>query len=266
MVTSWSKRVGEQLLVVGELAVDEARGDPDVAGRVAELEDGLVLADGDLDVARAQGGGQARDLAERLDRDDGLDLGLERVVELRLLDGQPVAVGGDHLERVADDGHEHTGEDRPRLVARSGAADLVQRLDERLAADREGAGHVEGGRLREVGRRPGVEREGGAPGADLDRRLAGLDDDLFVGQVADDVAEEPRRDDDLALALDRRGEVRLDGEFHVGGEEVETALAGLQQDARQHGQSAARGDAAREDAELVDQRRAITRELHPGSL
>ena len=40
----------------------------------------------------------------------------------------------------------------------------------------------------------------------------------------------------------------------------------LQKDARQHGEGAARGDAPRKDTELVDQRRAITRELHPGSL
>ncbi len=240
--------------------------DPHVACRVAELEDGLVLADGDLDVAGAERGGETRDLAERLDRHDRLDLVLERVVELGLLDREPVAVGRDHLERLAHDGHEDPGEDRTSLVARRGAACLVERLDEGVASDGERSSHVEGRGLREVGGGPGVQREGGAPSADLDRRLAGVDDDLLVGEVADHVAEEPSRDDDLAFPFDGGAEVGLDRELHVGREEIQTSFAGLQQDAGQHGQGAAGGDAAREDAELVDQRRAITRELHPDSL
>ena len=75
-----------------------------------------------------------------------------------------------------------------------------------------------------------------------------------VGKVAHDIAEEPCGHDDLALALHRSGQVGLDGEFHVGGEQVETTLARLQQDAGQDGKRAPRGDAASEDAELVDQR------------
>ena len=58
----------------------------------------------------------------------------------------------------------------------------------------------------------------------------------------------------FALALHRSGQVGLDGQFHVGGEEIETTLARLQEDAGQNGKGAARGDAASEDAELVDQR------------
>ena len=37
-------------------------------------------------------------------------------------------------------------------------------------------------------------------------------------QVADDVAEQARRDDDLAVALGRGGHRRLERELHVGGE------------------------------------------------
>jgi hypothetical protein len=205
-------------------------------------------------------------LSQRLDRHDGLHLGGEGVVQLGLLDGQPVAVRGDHAQLAAEDRHEHTGEDGPRLVARSCAADLVERLHEGLAADHERAAHVEGGRLREVAGRPRVERELGAAGRHLGHSLGGFNDHLFAGQVADDIAQEPRRHDDLTLLLDRGGHGRLDGDLHVGGEEVEASFGGLQEDAREDGQGKASGHTAGEDREFVDQHRAITRELHPDSL
>ena len=77
MVT-WCSKVSGIKPVVGELTFDEPGRDPHIACRVAELEDSLVLADGDLDVAGAERGGETCDLlAERLDRHDRLDLVLE---------------------------------------------------------------------------------------------------------------------------------------------------------------------------------------------
>ena len=75
-----------------------------------------------------------------------------------------------------------------------------------------------------------------------------------LGQVADDVGEEARRDDDLAVALDLGGERRLDGELHVGGEQLEPSVRRLEEDPRQHRKRAARGHATREDRKFVDER------------
>src|SRR5665647_1477658 len=111
------------------------------------------------EVALAHRRRQAGDLTQGPHRHDGLDLGLQGLLELRLFDGQPIAVRGHHLQRVAEDGHEHAREDRPRLVAGGGAAYFGQRLDERLAAHRERLARVERGGLRKVARRPGVESE-----------------------------------------------------------------------------------------------------------
>src|SRR5665647_830649 len=256
-----------------EIAISENQalfklGDPHVAGRVAELEERLVLADRDFDVALAHRHRQAGNLTQGPHRHDGLDLGLQGLLELRLFDGQPIAVGGHHLQRVAEDGHEHAGEDRPRLVAGGGAAHFGQRLDERISAHRERLARVERGGLRKVARRPGVESELGAAGGDLDGGFAGFDDDFSSGKVADHIREQAGGYDDLAFAFDGDGggKAGFDGELHVGGEQVQTALGRLEQDAREHRQRAPRGHAAGEDREFVDQRRAITRELHPDSL
>ena len=148
--------------------------------------------------------GEPGDLAERLDRHDGLHFRLQAAVECGLLDGQPVAVGGHHLERVADDGHEHAREDGPRLVARGRAAHLAERLHERLAPQREGARRAS--KVDVCGKSladQALSENSAAAGADLDRRLAGVDVDLLVRQVAHDVGEQSRRDHDVAVALDR---------------------------------------------------------------
>ena len=128
-----------------------------------------------------------------------------------------------------------------RDAARPGFA---QSLDERSPPDGDRAIAIEGRCLREVRRGPCVQGELRPTGADLDGCLAGLDHDFLMREIAHDVAEQPRRHDDLSLSLDGCAEVRLDRELHVGGEEIETTLARLEKDAREHGKRAARGHPA----------------------
>ncbi len=74
---------------------------------------------------RLVGHGGAGDLGERAVRDGGLEaLAADGRVELGLLDGEAVGVGGDHPEFVAGGGDEHAGEDEARRVAGGGLLDL----------------------------------------------------------------------------------------------------------------------------------------------
>ena len=67
-------RLRQQLAVVGELAVDQARGEDDVA----ELEDDLVLPDADGQRLAGRLLGDARELLQGARRDVRLEAALER--------------------------------------------------------------------------------------------------------------------------------------------------------------------------------------------
>ena len=69
------------------------------------------------------------------------------------------------------------------------------------------------------------------PARILDHTVAGFDAHLVGGHVLDHVGEQPRRDDGLAFGLDVGGDARLDRKLHVGGVQLEPAVAGLEQDA-----------------------------------
>ena len=112
-------RLREQLAVVGELTVDQARGEHDVA----ELEDDLVLSDADgervvLGLLR-----DPRQLLQGAGRHVRLEAALQRRLERGLLDAQPVGVGRDHPQLLAGGRHQDAGEDGAGLVARGRARD-----------------------------------------------------------------------------------------------------------------------------------------------
>ena len=91
------ERLGQQLAVVRELAVDQARGEH----HAADLEDDLVLADADGERLAARLLGDPRELLQRARRHVGLERSLQRRLERGLLDAQAVGVGRDHPQLAA---------------------------------------------------------------------------------------------------------------------------------------------------------------------
>jgi hypothetical protein len=85
-------RLGQQLLVVREATLHQARGQH----HVVHGEDDLVLQRGHADALAGPGAGDSSQLLQRARRDVGLERALERLLELGLLDGQAIRVGGDH--------------------------------------------------------------------------------------------------------------------------------------------------------------------------
>src|SRR5579884_2408626 len=122
--------LGKQLAVVRELPVDAARRQPDTIGG----EDDLVLVHADLDAVA--GRGYPRELLKRARRHDRLELG-SGTRELGLLDGEPVRIGRRHDELAAAERDEDAGENGPGFVARSGARDTLDRLEQGLPVDAE---------------------------------------------------------------------------------------------------------------------------------
>jgi hypothetical protein len=84
--------VGDQLAVVRELAVDQARRQHGAA----DLEHDLVGAHADPDDVGADIGDDRAQLVQRAGRDVGLEARVERDLERGLLDAQAVGVGRDH--------------------------------------------------------------------------------------------------------------------------------------------------------------------------
>ena len=78
-------------------------------------------------------------------------------VDRRLLDREPVRVGGGHHDLARLEPDEDPGEDRAALVTRRAAADPRDRLDERVAVDRVQRQRLDVGQPRKVFRRVRVQ-------------------------------------------------------------------------------------------------------------
>ena len=121
-------RVGQQLAVVGELAVDQARGQH----RVAELEDHLVGPAADRQRVGVRAGGDADQLLQCPRRDVDLERALDGGLERGLLDAQAVGVGGHHPQLRSRGRHQDPGQDRPGLVPRGRSGDAADGRHEGL--------------------------------------------------------------------------------------------------------------------------------------
>ena len=102
------------------------------------------------------------------------------------------------------------------------------------------------------------------PRDDLDVLLGGaqLERDLVAGQRADDVDEQPRRQDDGALADDLALERDAQADLHVGGAQLDRAALGEELDAGERLDGAAGGGGAGDGLQLGEERVAPGRELH----
>ena len=131
-------------------------------------------------------------------------------LERRLLDGEPVRIGRRHDELAARELDEDAGEHRARLVTRRGARDAPDRLEQRLAVDRErraprraraAAGSPRGCTCAACSSRSRRDVH------DRLRRLV-LDRHLVCRQQARDVGERLARQHDRAVAFDLRRQRR----------------------------------------------------------
>ena len=115
---------GQDLLVVRELAVDQARDEVDPV----EVEQHLVagLGEHELDGVVRVGEDPAQ-LVEGAGRDDDRD-GLDGVEDVDRPDGDAVVVGGREGEAAALEAGEDAGQDRARLVAGRREDRLLERL------------------------------------------------------------------------------------------------------------------------------------------
>ena len=83
-----------------------------------------------------------------------------------------------------------------------------------------------------------------------------------AGQRADDVDQQPRRQDDGALAHDLALERHAQADLHVGRPQLDRTVLGLQLDAGERLDGAARRRGTGDGLELGEQRVAASRELH----
>ncbi len=151
------------------------------------------------------------------------------------------------IELVAFEADEDAGQDRPRLVARSRATDLLDRREERSRVDLLQAGRRAAGAAGSPRRCRRSAATRGLP--DVTERTpspssyASVTD--VVGQEPHEIGEEATRDDDARVAFDLARERRADRDLHVGRGEREPPLLGVQQDPSEHLHGAASRDSAR---------------------
>ena len=237
--------LGDELLVVRELAVDEARGDVYVAAFSSASRKSAWFSPMAMSTLPSPSAAAKR--ATSLNALTGTIACTSPAISLssaRLFDGRAVTVGRDHLEDVTRETQQHARENGPRPVPGRGPSDLTpasRRKGPRpmlrlpsMSKDDVCGKSLAGHEFSENSARPAVTLGGG---------FAGLKRDGLAGKVPNHIGEETRRDDDVAVLLDRRRERRLDREFHIGREEVEPSVPRLDEHAGEHGERAARRDA-----------------------
>ena len=172
-------------LVVGKLAVDELGDELDGA----EAKHHLVAGQHDLQRLVAVGE-LAPEFGHRLARQDDLGL-LVLAFELALGKGEPVAVGGDHAQRVAGDHHEQAVEVVADILLRHRVGDLGELVLEDLLRHANRHALVFGrGQPRIVGGRQGLQLEAAAAGLDGETLVVEAEGDVCrLGQRAQDVLQ-----------------------------------------------------------------------------
>ena len=252
----------QHLLVVGELAVDQARDQVDAV----QVEQDLVAGRGEDQLHGIIGVGQdPPQLVERASGDHDRSR-LDRVEDVDRPHRDPVVVGGGQGQPAALEPGQDAGEDRSRLVAGCGEGRLVQRPLQDL--------------LGEPGRRPlagGLDRReliridpldvGGEAAAAQVKRVEALElqvNLLRARQGAHEVGEEPRRDGRGPVRLDLAGHPVGDADLEVRGGQLEAGVLGPEEDVREHGQGASAGDRPGDHGEAARQVLLHDREFHVG--
>ena len=163
------------------------------------------------------------------------------VLELGVLDAQPVGVGGDHRQRRLPSAWTRT----PVRIGRTSSRDAARATSSIVSpAARPAACRLalELRQARKVLGRQGAQVKPRAAGGELDVALLGaqLERDLALGQAADDVDEQAAGSSTVPSRSTLTSVERLrQRQLHVGGAQRQLAVAGDQQDAAERRQRAA---------------------------
>ena len=207
---------GDELLVVREVALDQARRD--FGARRAEHD--VALPQHHLDLAVA---GKSLHFGETLGRDENALAFLEHAHALEVADCEPVRVGGDEAEAAAVRSEQHTREDRPQVVFRRGSYDLTQCRRERGRVDRDPLpvggreARVVLGRLQAQRRREPARGHDRLVAGDRHQHRARLEP---ANNLADQLGNHRH-----ALLFDFGGDRHAVGDLEVGSDELESGLA-----------------------------------------
>ena len=260
------ERLGDQLAPARELALDQPREEH----HRARLEHRLVSGQGDRHLVGPLLGDDPRQLAQRPRRHVGLDRLGQRLLELRVLDAQPVGVGGDHGQRRALglERERRSGSAAPRPATRLGPPGRSSRPAARRAASRPSP--VELGQPGKVLGRQGSQVEARAARRQLDVALLGSqrEADLAAGQVADHVAEQTPGKQQRALGLNgrpRRASSSGQAPYRWR-ESVSSSEPAVELDTAERRQRRAGRDGAADDLKSGEEGVARDGELHRGIL
>ena len=158
-----------------------------------------------------------------------------------MAEGQPVAVHADHGEAVGPHLKEGAGVDGPGLVVADGEDGLADHGPQLVPGNGEAVLVLHGGQLGEVLGIGGQDVELAHAAGDVHQVAVGGEGDHVVGELADDLAEEPGGQHQAAGPVDLGGDHGADAGLQVVAGEAEL-LAGLQEDALQGGDGALGGD------------------------
>src|SRR5204862_8268506 len=155
---------------------------------------------------------------------------------------------------------EDPGQYGARLVARRGACDARNRVEQRLAIDGERAQRVQVGQTREVLRRIRVPSRRGRTTRDAHDAYVGaiLDRHLAVRQQTHELDQEPAGHDDRTVAFDLRLERGAQRQLHVGGGEVQVPRLGAEQHTGKDLHACTCRHGTRDDTELLRELLAAT--------
>ena len=192
-------------------------------------------------------------------------LGGQRRLERGLLDAQPVGVGRDHPQLALRGRDEDAGEHRPRLVPRGRAGDLqrgrrrTRRPAARPRTSASGSGNGGKSSVRSVRMWKVALPETSSTSCSAARSSS---ETVGAGQRADDVDDQPGRQDDDALAGDLRLERDPQADVHVGGAQLAAIRRRGELDAGQRlDRAAGRGDPA-DRLQLSEQDVSLEGDLH----
>ncbi len=252
----------QDLLVVRELAVDEARHEVDAL----EVEQDLVAGLGQHELDGVVGVREdPAELAQRPRRDDDRR-GFDGIEHIDRPDGDPVVVGSGEGEPTAFELGQDAGEDRPGFVACSREHNLLQGLLEHLLRyARRGA--LAGGLDRRKLVRVDPLDVCSEPAAAQVQRVQPLQLEVNLlrgGQAPNEVGQQAGRHSRRAVRLDLARHPVGDADLEVRRGQLEAGVLGPEKDIREHGQGASTGDRPGHHGQTARQVLLHDRELHVG--
>ena len=233
--------LGYELLVVGEGPLEQLGHQFHTLGAKEDLSPRGSHHHLDRVVAFTENPGE---FVESAGRDDDLDGGFDGLDKRAMLDGQPETVGGGESEVVFLQLDLDAGEDGTGLLGGGGEGDPGDGITESLGMNLGSDSVIDGGDGGEFAGIGAVDVGIVASAGDLKESAAGgqLQVDPLAGKGADELAQETGGNGDGAFLLDAGADPGGDGDFQVGGRELQHGLLGAEQDVLGDGQGGTGGN------------------------